>query len=179
MSDLSDSLTFIKREWANCMFFLTRTKNILKKLNLVKKCWVNRLFFVSKRANDRFAKKMSNSLIYHELPELNTPGLSFVMSDLSDLLTVAHLSWMIWVNRSQLLIWSEQMREWAMREWANSLPCFHSSIFPSCSSFQKSNESQLLLLLFITEWFSLFKSGLCYFSKRKLKTGLTNLDHTF
>ena len=32
---------------------------------------------------------------------------SCIMKDLSESLTVAHLSWLIWANRSQLLIWSE------------------------------------------------------------------------
>ena len=46
------------------------------------------------------------------------------MSDLSDALTVAHLSWAIWANRSQSLIWferSEQMSEFPalifIHEW--------------------------------------------------------------
>ena len=36
------------------------------------------------------------------------PKWPFVLSDLSVSFTVAHLSWAIWVNRSQLLIWSQQ-----------------------------------------------------------------------
>ena len=36
---------------------------------------------------------------------------SFIMSDRSESLTVAHLSWVILANHSQLLNWSEQMSE--------------------------------------------------------------------
>ena len=56
-------------------------------------------------------KQFAHLLIYHEQPERITHGRLFVMSDLSDLLTVAHLSWAIWANRSQSLIWFEQS-EW-------------------------------------------------------------------
>ena len=38
-----------------------------------------------------------------------THGRSFVLSDLSDSLTVAHLSWAIWANCSQSLIWFERI----------------------------------------------------------------------
>ena len=47
-------------------------------------------------------------------------GRSFVISDLSDSLTVAHLSWAAWVTRSQSLIClkrNEQMSELAMSEF--------------------------------------------------------------
>ena len=44
------------------------------------------------------SKKPSNSLICPERPEGNAHICSFVMSDLSDSLTVAHLSWAIWAN---------------------------------------------------------------------------------
>ena len=72
------------------------------------------------------SKKPSNSLICPERPEGNAHICSFVMSDLSDSLTVAHLSWATWANPSHLLICPEQfehMSEWAMSEWANSPPC--------------------------------------------------------
>ena len=49
-------------------------------------------------------KKMSDSLIR-----------SFIMSNLSELLTVAHE--VIWANCSQLLIWSEQMSDDQMSEF--------------------------------------------------------------
>ena len=62
--------------------------------------WANRSFFVSKRVKERMSdllrknKQFAHSLIYHERPA------HFSMSNLSDLLTVAHLSWAIWANRS-------------------------------------------------------------------------------
>ena len=54
---------------------------------------------------------MSNSLtllISSERPEQIAHGRSFPLSDLSDLLMVAHMSWAIWANRSQSLIWFER-----------------------------------------------------------------------
>ena len=68
--------------------------------------------------NERFA----HLLFDHEHPERIAHGRSFVMSVLSDLLTVPHLSWAIWANRSQSLIKMinfEWMSKWAMSEWAN------------------------------------------------------------
>ena len=120
LSDLLTSL-IIKREWVNRSVFFKHTKNIQKNTILVKFFWANCSFFVSNRANERFA----HFLIYHERPEQITHGRSFVMSDLSDLLTVAPLSWAIWANHSQSLIWfeqSEQMSELAMSKLANSQP---------------------------------------------------------
>ena len=64
----------------------------------------------------------SRSLIWHERPERFAHRSKFVLSNLSDSLTVAHLSWAIWANRSQSLIWFEQISEWAMSKWANSQP---------------------------------------------------------
>ena len=66
---------------------------------------------------------MSNLLICPERPERIAHICSFVMSDLSDSLTVAHLSWGTWANRSHFFICPErfeQMSEWAMSKWANS-----------------------------------------------------------
>ena len=54
---------------------------------------------------------LSESLICHERPEQFAHSRSFVMRDLSNLLTVAYLSWAIWANCSQSLIWFER--------WAN------------------------------------------------------------
>ena len=95
-------------------------KNVLTKIHFSQIFWANRLFFVSKRANERFAQKneqFAHLLVYHERLERIAHGGSFDMSDLSNSLTVAHLSWAIWANRSQLLIWSE--RSEGMSRWAN------------------------------------------------------------
>ena len=62
---------------------------------LNKKNWANCSFFMSKRAKERMAQKnesFTNSLIYHEGDEQIAYSNSFVMSDLSNSLTVAHLS---------------------------------------------------------------------------------------
>ena len=68
---------------------------------------------------------MSDSLrsfISSERPERIAHDRSFPLSDLSDSVTVAHLSWAIWAIHSQLLIWferNEEMSEWANEGWAN------------------------------------------------------------
>ena len=62
------------------------------------------------------------------------------MSNLSDSFTVAHLSWVIWANCSQSLIWFErngQMSKWEMSEWANSQPCFF--VTPLCTGIIQNN----------------------------------------
>ena len=46
------------------------------------------------------SKKMSDSLIFGERPERFLHSCSFLVSDLSDLLTVAHFWWATWVNHS-------------------------------------------------------------------------------
>ena len=76
-----------------------------------------------------FVSKMSDwltSLISSEQPEQIAYDGTFPLSDLSDSLMIAHLSWAIWSNRSLSLIWfeqNEQMSKWAMSKWANSQPC--------------------------------------------------------
>ena len=88
VSDLSDLLTSLikKREWANRSFFkkqkpyIKHTKNILK-----------------------FFEQITHLLIYHERPERITHSRSFVMSNLSDSLTVALLIWATWAIPSQSL----------------------------------------------------------------------------
>ena len=73
----------------------------------------------------KFFEWIAHSLIYHERPERITHSRSFVMSDLSDLLTVAHLSWATWAIGSQSIIClerSEQIahsRSFDLIEWAN------------------------------------------------------------
>ena len=58
---------------------------------LFKKNFANRSFFMSERASERDAKKTSDLLIYHEQPEWVAHSRSFVLSNLSESLTVAHL----------------------------------------------------------------------------------------
>ena len=78
--------------------------------------------------NEWFAqknKRFANLLICHERPEGFAHGRSLNMRNLSDSPTVAHLSWAIWGNRSQSLIWFEwyeQMSEWAMSKLVNWIP---------------------------------------------------------
>ena len=105
VSNLSDSLTSLIKK---------RTKNVhkcTKKYDCSQIFWANCSFFVNKRANERFTQKnkqLAHLLIYHEQPELIAHSCSFVLSNLSESLSVAHLIWEVWANRSQSLIWSEQ-----------------------------------------------------------------------
>ena len=70
-----------------------------------------------------FVSEMSDSLtmlISSERLERIAQDRSFPLSNLSDSLTVAHLSWAIWANRSQSLIWferNEQMSDEQMSEF--------------------------------------------------------------
>ena len=65
--------------------------------------WANRSFFAKKWANEQFAEKTSNLLIH-----------SFLVSNLSDWLMVAHFWWATWAIRSQS---SPKKREWANRSF--------------------------------------------------------------
>ena len=78
-------------------------------------------------------KRFAHSLFYHKRPERIAQGRSFAMSDLSNLLMVAHLSWAIWAIRSQSLICPERSEQiahsrslkWAiLNKWANTQPWF-------------------------------------------------------
>ena len=86
------------REWVNHSFFkkLTVHKIIQKayqKYNFNQFFeWINRFLW----GKEEWAIR---SFIYHEQPEQIAHSRSFFMSDLSDWLTVAHLSWAIWANR--------------------------------------------------------------------------------
>ena len=67
--------------------------------------WANQSFFVKKLVNEQFAhKKTSDSLFFGEWPERFAHGRSFLVSDLNDLLMVAHFSWATWANHSWSLI---------------------------------------------------------------------------
>ena len=71
----------------------------------------------------------SRSLISSERPERFAHDRSFVLSDLSESLTVAHLIWAKWANEQMS---DERMSEWAMSEWANEwmseFPALNSSV---------------------------------------------------
>ena len=89
-------ILFIFVEWIACFLWakewmsnlLTKNRVICSFALLWWVTWVNR----------------SQSLFSHEWPERFAHGRSFVMSDLNNSLTVAHVSWAIWAKRSQSLI---------------------------------------------------------------------------
>ena len=91
----------------NCQFILENLqKNFIKmykKYDFIQICWVNRLFFVSKRVNEQFAHKKPSDLLI----------CSFMMSDLSESLTVALLSWVTWAICSWSLFCHERLEQFA------------------------------------------------------------------
>ena len=115
VSDLSicSHCSLKKREWANRLFFFKlakKHKNVPKNMILVKFLWANRSFLVS---------DLSDLLI-----------CSFIMSNLSNLLTVTHLSWAIWAIRSQSTICperSERMSDERMSEFPTLRMSIHIS----------------------------------------------------
>ena len=121
LSNLSDLLTSLRRN-EQIFCFKKNSKNIQKyDFFWIFLSYSNCSFFVSKRENERFA----HLLICPEWPEQMAHICSFVMSNLSVFLTVAHLSWATWANWSHLLICPEQferMSKWAISKWANSQP---------------------------------------------------------
>ena len=112
-----------QREWANHSGFLNLQKNLQKRTEkyiFVNFFWVNCLFFVSERGMSNSLKKRASCsfalLSWATWANRSQP----LMSDLSDLLTITHLSRAIWANCSQLLICPEQferMSKWAMSEF--------------------------------------------------------------
>ena len=103
-----------------------------KKMILFKYFWVNRSFYVSERVIH--SEKMSDSLellFCHEQLEHFAHSCSFLVSDLSELLMVAHFWWATCAIHSQLLFcheWSEQIAHSCSLKWvilskrANSQP---------------------------------------------------------
>ena len=82
--------------------------------------WANHKLFERKRANEWFAQKkqwFAHLLIYLEWPEQIAHSHSFVLSPLSDSLTVGHLSWAIWA-----IAHSRSFNLGDLSEWANSQP---------------------------------------------------------
>ena len=106
-----------QKEWANLLLKKTYLKKTVKheqKIRFFSILLSESPFFVSEGANERFTKKraifsfanlswvtwanQSHSLICPEGPEQFAHGRSFVLSDLSQLLTFADLSSAIWAN---------------------------------------------------------------------------------
>ena len=96
----------------------------------------------------------SRSLVCHEWPKQFTHGCSFDMSDLSDSLTVAHLSWVIWANRSQWLIWFER-NEQMSDEWMSEFPALHSTAYRRRIKTAEKAKSSLLFEGW--NWFSFLR----------------------
>ena len=135
LSEMSNSLTSLtkKEKMSKNERFAHFFKKIFKK-TLIKTWWNKILDFFSQICLSKSLirsfplSKMSNSLtslISSERPEQIAHGCSFLVSDLSDSLRVAHLSWVICANRSQLLSSFDlsEMSKWANERWANSQHC--------------------------------------------------------
>ena len=80
-------------------------------------------FLWAKEQMSNSLKKPSNLLIYHEWPERIAHSHSFVMSDLSDSLTVDLLTWAI---HSQLLICPKQSKQ-ISDEWIPNPDAHHTA----------------------------------------------------
>ena len=126
VSNLSASLTslFKKEGLSKSLIFVLTYKNMI----LFKFFeGITHFLWVKERMSNSLKKKhwFAHSLFCYERPDRFAHGPSFVMSDLSNLRTAAHLSWMIWANLLQSLIKMsdfEPMSNWAMSRWANSQP---------------------------------------------------------
>ena len=116
---------------ANCSFL--RAKDWKEQISLLRK---NKWFAHSLNYHELAWVNCSLLIICHEQPERFTPSRSFDMSDLSDLLTVAHLSWAIWANHSQSLIWFEQSEQ--MSKFPNLLKM--SDVSKSLRSLTKNEQ---------------------------------------
>ena len=130
LSEMSNSLTSLtkKEKMSKNERFAHFFKKIFKK-TLIKTWWNKILDFFSQICLSKSLirsfplSKMSNSLtslISSERPEQIAHGCSFLVSDLSDSLRVAHLSWVICANLSQSHIWfewNEQMSDEQMSEF--------------------------------------------------------------
>ena len=122
LSDLNDPLTSLTKNegMSKSLIFLNKKTYIKhnKILDFLAKCfWANRSFTHLSWVT---WANCSWSLICHERHEGFAHSRSFVLSNLSDSLTVAHLSWVIWANHSQPLIWFERnewLSKWAMSEF--------------------------------------------------------------
>ena len=145
MSNLSDSLTSLltKREIAN--FFRKTYKKLYKN---VQKIWFysyllsESLVFCEQKSEWAICSQktewFAHLLFYDEWPEWIAHSRSLVMSDLSDLLMVARLSWATWTIHSQLLICPERFErnahsrslKWViLSEWGMSLQYWGPNFF--------------------------------------------------
>ena len=127
-----DSLVHLGLSNILSLVYISVKCKIMCKDTLTHNCFLSELLVFSKKwANEQSATwaNRSWSLICHERPERFSHSRLFVLSDLSASLTVSHLSWVIWANRSQLLNWFEQNER--MSKWANSQPW--NTVNPFCS----------------------------------------------
>ena len=129
--------SLIKKEgmWANrSVLNKNRTKSIQKNI-ILDTFFSDSIVFCEQKSEWAIrSEKTSNLRIYHERPEWTAHSRSFVMSDLSDSLTVVLLTWATWVIHSQSLIYPEQSERIAhscsfdlsdLSEWANEFPTLH------------------------------------------------------
>ena len=77
--------------------------------------WANRSFAQSSWVT--WANRSRLLICMSDLRDLLTVAqCSFVLSDMNNSLTVAHLSWASWANPSQSLIWFERNERWAKEQ---------------------------------------------------------------
>ena len=150
VSDLSDLLTLLfKNEGMSESLVLKKTlqkliKNKHRNTILLKHFWANCSFFVRERA-----------------PWANCSWSLFIMSDLSDLLTVAHLCEAIWANCSQSLIKMsdfEQMSKLPTLDFRSPNSkcqhacCMHQFICIKVFIFKQSGDLNINIFLWKLAW---------------------------
>ena len=116
-----------KRKWVNHSFFSKNLQKCTKK-HFIQIFLSESLVFCEQKSKWAIcSEKRSNLLI-----------CSFIMSDLSKLLTVAHLSWRTWAIHSRLLFWHERP------EWIPSPDCKHQVCIENCSNFSQHEPDYFL-----------------------------------
>ena len=95
---------------------------------------------------------LSKSLFWYEQPEQFAHSHSFVLSDMSKSLTVAHLIWAIWVNEQMSragnsLIWFPSESLVFVQKWANEQFSQKNEWFTHSLMFGEQNEWFAILLI--------------------------------
>ena len=109
---------FFWATWANCSFLVSEMSDFLTLLIWFD--WNEQFTHIAHFLWATWAN-CSQSLISSERPERFTHSRSFVLSDLSESLTVAHLIWAKWVN--------ERMSEFPALHWWPGVKVILTSIY--------------------------------------------------
>ena len=189
---LSESLVFFSKKWAIRSFARFLVSSLMV-AHFWWATWVNRSFLVSnlsdllislikKRGNEQIANVPKNTILVNFFlakrsffcerksewaicseKSSNLFICSFIMSDLSESLTVTHLSWATWSICSRLLFWHEWPERFAhscsfvLRDLSESFTVAH-LIWPIWANEQMSDEP-------MSEFPTLILPALCHIVK--------------